>query len=129
MKTLFKSLGLVVSVMLLANCGGRSSPETKTGGLPPFPVILSSVPVEHAKIGVPWVYNYRVDTDPPGGYVSASFNIAQGVQGVMFDSIGKTITFMPSAGITTGLQVNIGELLAVSPSGNQIQSVNVIIDP
>lgn len=129
MKSLFKLLWLIASVMLLANCGGRSSPETKTGGLPPFPVILSSVPVEHAIIGVPWVYKYRVDTDPPGGYVSVSFNFAQGVPGVVFDSTGKTITFTPSAGITTGLPINIGELIAVSPSGNQIQTVNVIVDP
>ena len=118
-----------VLIWILGCGGGSKGPMTTTGGQLPFPVILSTVPSEHAKIGQVWAYNFKIDTDPPGGYVEKRFDIANGVQGVVPDLPNNKITFTPINGTPIGSPIRIGWLFAANPSATLTQEVFVVVDP
>lgn len=121
---------ILVILGLFINCGGSgSAPRTSTGGQLPFPVILTSVPAEHAKIGQSWVYTFRIDTEPPGGYVEKRFDPSPSTQGVSADLANNKITFTPVAGVATGTPVRVGWLFAANPSATLTQDILVIVDP
>ncbi|MBK8725958.1 MAG: hypothetical protein IPL96_07830 [Holophagaceae bacterium] len=117
-------------LMGMLGCGGGGKePLTSTAGQLPFPVILTSVPSYHAVIGQTWVYNFRIDTEPSGGYVEKRFDIASGTQGVVSDLNKNKITFTPVMGVSTGTPLRIGWLFASNPSATLTQEVFVVVDP
>jgi len=121
---------VVMMVVFFTGCGGGGSgPRTTTGGQLPFPVITTNVPVEHAKIGQTWIYNFKIDTEPPGGYVEKRFDPASSLQGVVGDMATNKISFAPTASVPTGTPIRVGWLFAINPSATLTQDLFVVVDP